>query len=346
MSRRGTALRATFAGAGPSAGPIQRYLRRNGMDSWIRLAGRLQPGEVRELLAGADLFVNPCRRESFGIAALEARTSGLPVLARAHTGVADFVRHNREGALCGHSAFALADEVLWLARTPGARSALAAHNWRPSRCTAPGPWSPKRSPTPTTTSPADAPSPRIRRRPPRDSGHRNGRKVFMHRVLDRAHRILFASLSFLGLRGQGRVLHWYFDWWHRRPDPWGLAVDDYEQSKYATTLRQLPRRRYRRILDVGCSEGTFTHRLAAAFPHAEVTGMDISERALARARAPEAGRTPVPGRPLVPGRIPAPRFARLNILTAPPEDRFNLVFCAELLCSLGRHRHLRRPAPI
>ncbi len=139
MSRRGTALRATFAGAGPSAGPIQRYLRRNGMDSWIRLAGRLQPGEVRELLAGADLFVNPCRRESFGIAALEARTSGLPVLARAHTGVADFVRHNREGALCGHSAFALADEVLWLARTPGARSTLAAHNWEtePVHCTWP-----------------------------------------------------------------------------------------------------------------------------------------------------------------------------------------------------------------
>ncbi|WP_406218779.1 class I SAM-dependent methyltransferase [Streptomyces decoyicus] len=164
----------------------------------------------------------------------------------------------------------------------------------------------------------------------------------MHRVLDRAHRILFAALSLLGLRGQGRVLHWYFDWWHRRPDPWGLAVDDYEQSKYATTLRQLPRRRYRRILDVGCSEGTFTHRLAAAFPHAEVTGVDISERALARARTPETGRTPVPGRPLVPGRIPAPRFARLNILTAPPEDRFDLVFCAELLYYLGRHRHLRR----
>lgn len=152
----------------------------------------------------------------------------------------------------------------------------------------------------------------------------------MHRVLDRAHRILFASLSLLGLRGQGRVLHWYFDWWHRRPDPWGLAVDDSEQARYATTLRQLPRRRYRRILDVGCSEGTFTHRLAAAFPHAEVTGVDISERALARARTP------------VPGRTPAPRFARLNILAAPPEDRFDLVFCAELLYYLGRHRHLRR----
>ncbi|MFG2528373.1 glycosyltransferase family 4 protein [Streptomyces sp. NPDC048516] len=139
MSRRGTALRATFAGAGPSVRPIQRYLRRNGMDSWIRFAGRLQPWEVRELLAGADLFVNPSRRESFGIAALEARTSGLPVLARAHTGVADFVRHNREGALCGHSAFALADEVLWLARTPGARRTLAAHNWEtePVHCTWP-----------------------------------------------------------------------------------------------------------------------------------------------------------------------------------------------------------------
>ncbi|WP_433857162.1 glycosyltransferase family 4 protein [Streptomyces kronopolitis] len=139
MSRQGTALRATFAGAGPSLRPIQRYLRRNGMDGWIRLVGRLQPREVRELLSEADLFVNASCRESFGIAALEARTSGLPVLARVHTGVADFVRHNREGALCGHSAFALADEVLWLARTPGARRSLAAHNWEtePVHCTWP-----------------------------------------------------------------------------------------------------------------------------------------------------------------------------------------------------------------
>ncbi|MER0481074.1 class I SAM-dependent methyltransferase [Streptomyces sp. Edi2] len=173
----------------------------------------------------------------------------------------------------------------------------------------------------------------------------------MHRLLDRAHRALFAALSLLGLRGQGRVLHWYFDWWHRRPDPWGLAVDDYEQFKYATTLRQLPRRPYRRILDVGCSEGAFTHRLAAAFPQAEITGVDISERALARARASAAFRASAAGRPApalgsavpAPGFERPPRFERLNILTtAPPEDRFDLVFCAELLYYLGRHRHLRR----
>ncbi|MFI9076168.1 class I SAM-dependent methyltransferase [Streptomyces sioyaensis] len=152
----------------------------------------------------------------------------------------------------------------------------------------------------------------------------------MHRVLDRCHRTLFAALSLLGARGQGRLLHWYFDWWHRRPDPWGLAVDDYEQFKYATTLGQLPVRPYRRILDVGCSEGAFTHRLAAAYPHADVTGADISERALARARTP------------VPGPVPGPRFVRLNIVTAPPADRFDLVFCAELLYYLGRPRQLRR----
>ncbi|MGX1755406.1 class I SAM-dependent methyltransferase [Streptomyces lydicus] len=171
----------------------------------------------------------------------------------------------------------------------------------------------------------------------------------MHRLLDRAHRALFAALSLLGLRGQGRVLHWYFDWWHRRPDPWGLAVDDYEQFKYATTLRQLPRRPYRRILDVGCSEGAFTHRLAAAFPQAEITGVDISERALARARAFAAGRASVSGRAAPasgsvrsPRFVPSPQFVRLNILAAPPKDRFDLVFCAELLYYLGRHRHLRR----
>lgn len=139
LAERGVALTATFAGTGPCMQPMERYLHRRGMDGWVRLAGHLNPGGVKELLASADLFVNPSCRESFGIAALEARTSGVPVLARLHTGVADFVRHRREGVLCGHSTFALSDELVWLARTPGALITLARHSREavPTHCTWP-----------------------------------------------------------------------------------------------------------------------------------------------------------------------------------------------------------------
>ncbi|MBF8185714.1 methyltransferase domain-containing protein [Nonomuraea sp. K274] len=141
------------------------------------------------------------------------------------------------------------------------------------------------------------------------------------------HRALFKSVSVLPSRGQAAVLRRYFDWWHRSPDPWHLQTDDYEQQKYATTLRTLPERPYNRILDVGCAEGVFTHALAGAYPDAEVTGVDVSERALNRARAR-------PG-------TPRPGFARADLLSYDRHHAFDLVVCAETLYYLGRDDRLR-----
>ncbi|MEU6712067.1 SAM-dependent methyltransferase [Nonomuraea sp. NPDC046802] len=143
------------------------------------------------------------------------------------------------------------------------------------------------------------------------------------------HRTFFRTLSLLSPAGQALLLRRYFDWVHRAPDPWKLATDGYEQHKYRSTLRQLPARPYRRIIEVGCSEGVFTRALAGAYPEAEIVGVDVSERALARARVrvPEDGRV---------------RFIRADILTHRPERRFDLVFCSETLYYLGRHERLRR----
>ncbi|SEG97097.1 Nodulation protein S (NodS) [Nonomuraea solani] len=143
------------------------------------------------------------------------------------------------------------------------------------------------------------------------------------------HRTFFRSLSLLSPRGQGMVLRRYFDWRHRIPDPWKLSTDDYEQRKYRSTLKHLPSRPYRRIIEVGCSEGVFTNALAAAYPEAEIVGVDVSERALmrARARVPDDGRV---------------RFIRADILTHRPERLFDLAFCSETLYYLGRHERLRQ----
>ncbi|MCF6474887.1 methyltransferase domain-containing protein [Nonomuraea sp. MG754425] len=143
-----------------------------------------------------------------------------------------------------------------------------------------------------------------------------------------AHRTLFRTLSLLSPKGQGVILRRYFDWWHRTPDPWKLASDGYEQHKYRSTLEHLPERPYRRIAEVGCAEGVFTHALTTAYPDAEITGMDISERALSRARA----------RVKEDERV---RFVRSDILTHRVEPRFDLVFCSETLYYLGRHDRLQ-----
>lgn len=46
-------------------------------------------------------------------------------------------------------------------------------------------------------------------------------------------------------------------------DPWSLATRWYEQRKYAVTLAALPRRRYRRAFEPGCSVGVLTSLLAS-----------------------------------------------------------------------------------
>jgi glycosyltransferase involved in cell wall biosynthesis len=134
----GIPLRATVAGTGPAAAAMQRYLRRHGMADWVRLVGRLDRGDVCALLSTADLFVNPAVRESFGIATLEARTAGVPILARAGNGVADFVRHGEEGLLCPSDADLL-DGLVRLVQDDQTRQRIRADNRaiEPTHCTWP-----------------------------------------------------------------------------------------------------------------------------------------------------------------------------------------------------------------
>ncbi len=65
--------------------------------------------------------------ESFGIAALEARCAGLPVLARAGTGVEEFIDQGVDGWLV-HSDRALADMITDLAVDRHRLEQVARHN--------------------------------------------------------------------------------------------------------------------------------------------------------------------------------------------------------------------------
>lgn len=55
----------------------------------------------------------------------------------------------------------------------------------------------------------------------------------------------------------------YFDeMYARSADPWGFTQRWYEQRKYAITVAMLPRRRYRRAFEPGCSIGVLSEALA------------------------------------------------------------------------------------
>jgi SAM-dependent methyltransferase len=74
----------------------------------------------------------------------------------------------------------------------------------------------------------------------------------------------------------------YFnDLYANAPDPWGLSTRRYEARKYAITLASLPRERYRRAFEPGCSIGVLTRMLATRAN--TVVATDISEVVLATA---------------------------------------------------------------
>jgi phosphatidylinositol alpha 1,6-mannosyltransferase len=120
-------MRATVIGDGPARPSMEKYLAQHGMSGWVALPGRYSREEIAEVLSTADVFVAPAPLESFGIAALEARAAGLPVVARAQSGVADFVAHGKEGLLARDAA-GLAATIARLAADRPLRESIAAHN--------------------------------------------------------------------------------------------------------------------------------------------------------------------------------------------------------------------------
>ena len=120
-------LRAVVVGEGPLRGRMERRVAEPDLAGWVELPGRWAAPAIRELYRRADVFVAASTLESFGIAALEARTAGVPVVARSGTGIAEFVRHGVNGLLAGDDA-GLAEAVAELAGDPRRRAAIAARN--------------------------------------------------------------------------------------------------------------------------------------------------------------------------------------------------------------------------
>jgi SAM-dependent methyltransferase len=74
----------------------------------------------------------------------------------------------------------------------------------------------------------------------------------------------------------------YFDAMYRSdPDPWGFNRRWYEHRKYALTMASLPRGRYRRGFEIGCSIGFLTEMLSARCD--ALLAIDTSAAAVAEA---------------------------------------------------------------
>lgn len=118
---------ATIVGDGPQHAKVKQAIRARGLAERVHLTGALSRTEVRDLLGRTDAFVAPATLESFGIAALEARCAGVPVVGMAASGVTEFVINGVDGLLAETDAD-LAASLARLATEPELGRRIRAHN--------------------------------------------------------------------------------------------------------------------------------------------------------------------------------------------------------------------------
>jgi trans-aconitate methyltransferase len=105
------------------------------------------------------------------------------------------------------------------------------------------------------------------------------------------------------------------------PDPWRFAESAYERDKYAATLAALPRPRYARAFEAGCSIGVLTAALASRCD--ALLAVDAAAAPLQAARVRCAALPQVTLRQAV---LPADW----------PAERFDLMLFSEVLYYLDR----------
>jgi glycosyltransferase involved in cell wall biosynthesis len=119
---RGIDVECTFVGS-PAIGDFDTLPALEALTATLQLEDRIQftqgRTDVATLLAGANIFVLPSRREGFGLALVEAMAAGLPVIVSNIEGPADIVTDGIDGILfeCG-SDVQLAEKIVALLQSP------------------------------------------------------------------------------------------------------------------------------------------------------------------------------------------------------------------------------------
>lgn len=104
--------------------------------------------------------------------------------------------------------------------------------------------------------------------------------------------------------------------YHDNPDPWNFKTSAYEHQKYEATLSALGTRRFEMALEVGCSIGILTRRLAERCDR--LLGLDFVPAAVAMARSRCAS-------------IPGVSIEQMQVPQQWPDGKFDLILFSEVL---------------
>jgi len=86
-------------GDGPQLKKVKQEIKKLKIEKYVEVPGYLSRAEIKKIYQKTDIFASPTLKESFGIAVLEARCAGLPVVAMNYGGVRDFVEPGKVGFL-------------------------------------------------------------------------------------------------------------------------------------------------------------------------------------------------------------------------------------------------------
>ncbi len=105
-----------------------------------------------------------------------------------------------------------------------------------------------------------------------------------------------------------------------KDDPWDLATKWHDQRKYAVTMASLPRERYQRAYEPGCSIGLLTAMLAPRC--ADLLAVDCVDSAVEQTRAAVR-------------EFPQVRVAAAMLPAELPDETFDLIVIGDLLYYLS-----------
>jgi glycosyltransferase involved in cell wall biosynthesis len=129
MGTAGSRLHCFIAGQGPLRRELAQHILQRDLARSVTLLGHIE--DPATMLNALDIFVMPSLNEGLGVAALEAAATGLPVIASAVGGLAEFVVEGRTGLMVKPEQPALlADAIVQLAMDDRRRSIMGGEGRR------------------------------------------------------------------------------------------------------------------------------------------------------------------------------------------------------------------------
>ncbi len=113
------------AGTGDRVPRLQEIAQTLGLAPRVIFHGQMQPAELVNAYAGADLFVFTSKTETQGLVVLESMAAGTPAVAVDAPGVRDTIRDGVNGYLTPEDADVFSERILSLIGSPETRAAFS-----------------------------------------------------------------------------------------------------------------------------------------------------------------------------------------------------------------------------